>query len=115
MKFKFNLLSTNLYLSISVLLCWFIYDLHHLLLNYLFFNKKSVHVPNKLWLFRVDLVFLHTSLKQPYNIAVIGVLVKRKASTVVHELFELIWMTLTKILDLHLFLFLFDVGVFLSL
>ena len=76
---------------------------------------QSVFVPDKVRLCRVHIIFLHASLKQGDNVTVVRVLGEGKASAVVHEFGELVWLVLAKLFDLDLLLLFLDVGIFFSL
>ena len=90
-------------------------NVHHLFLDGLLLENKSILVPNEIWCLRVEPVLLHAALEQTYDVAVVGVLRETETSAVMHELSEFLRLVLAQIVNRGLLLFLFDGSVFLSL
>jgi len=96
-------------------LCGLLVDnVQHLLLDCFFLEYEPIFVPDKIRGFRVISMSLHAALEQRDDVAIVRILSESKPSAVVHELFELLWMVLAKLLNFDFFLLLLDVGIFLS-
>jgi len=76
---------------------------------------QPVLVPNEVGSAWIHAVLFHASLEQGDNVTVVWILSKGKASTVVHELCELVWLVLAKLFDLHLLLLFLDVRILFGL
>ena len=53
--------------------CWFVKNLHHVLLKSLFFKEKTVLVPYEVGGFGIECVSLHAALEEGKYVAVVGV------------------------------------------
>ena len=93
----------------------FVDDIQHLSLNGFFLEHQSVFVPDEVWTLGVEAVSLHATLEQSDDVTIVGVLCETKASAIVHELLELLWLIFAQVLDCRFFLFLFDIRVLFSL
>ena len=98
------------FFSLFLLLAWlFFYNTHHLFLDGFPFHVEPVSIPNEIRVSSIDIVSLHAVREKADDIAIVGILGKAQASTIVHELQEFLWLTLTKLLQrciLLLFLYL---------
>ena len=107
-----------IYHSFTINICflsWLLVDdVEHLSLYGLFFQDQSILVPNEIWVFGVEAVSLHASLKQANDVAIVRVLSEGQASAVMHEFLEFFWLILAKLLDFGLLFLLLDVGVLLG-
>jgi hypothetical protein len=54
--------------------CRFVNNFKHLLFDLLFLKDQSILIPNKICLFRIDVVFIHTTFEKPDDITVIRIL-----------------------------------------
>ena len=90
-------------------------NIHHLPLDSLFLQNKSVLVPNKIGVLRIEPILLHAALKEANDVAIVRVLCEAQASAVVHEFSEFFWLILAKIVNGSLLLFLLDGCIFLGL
>ena len=98
------------FFSLFLLLAWlFFYNTHHLFLDGFSLHVEPVSIPNEIRVSSIDIVSLHAVREKTDDIAIVGILGKAQASTIVHELQEFLWLTLTKLLQrciLLLFLYL---------
>lgn len=90
-------------------------DLHEVLLESLLLENKPVLVPDEVGHLGVPPVALHATLEQTQDVLVVGVLGELKLAAVVHELAELLGVSLAELVDGNLELLLLDVVILLVL
>jgi len=86
-------------------------DLHKILFERLLFEDEAVLVPDEVGHLGIPAVLLHASLEQPEHEFVVGVLSELQLAAVVHELTELLRVTLAQLVHGHLKLLLLNVVV----
>lgn len=72
-------------------------------------------LPGVVHQFTVELVSIHARLKEGETCAVVGLLFKFERSAVIHELFELMGLTATKLLQGRFDFLLFNIVIFFVL
>lgn len=90
-------------------------NFHHLLLDLLLFQSKSILVPNEIWLLWIDVILGHAAFKQTDDVSIVWILGEWQASAIMHEFLELIWLIFAKLFDLNLLLLFLNVGILFSL
>ena len=78
-------------------------------------KQESILVPDEIWSGETVTMAFQARFKASDDVSIVRILSKGEASAVVHELSELFWLVLAKLLDGDLLLLFLDVGVLLLL
>ena len=90
-------------------------NFEHLCFDLLFFYGQSIFLPYKVWFRGAETIFLHASLEQADDVAVVRVLGEAETSAIVHEFLELVRLIQAELVNTYLLLLFLDVCVFFLL